>query len=67
MSKPPQVKLNSDFVYIIVVSWFSQCMGYVPREGCMHFQGRSLRKYIQHEGGIVSYPGLLPRGKTAWY
>ena len=24
-------------VHVIVVSWFLQCMGYVPREGCMYF------------------------------
>ena len=27
-------------VHVIVVSWFLQCMGYVPREGCMYFRGR---------------------------
>ena len=39
----------------IVVSWFLQCMGYVPREGCMYmyFRGRSPRKCIQHEGGTI--------------
>ena len=37
-------------VHVIVVSWFLQCMGYVPREGCMYFRGQSPRKYIQHEG-----------------
>ena len=35
--------------YVIVVSWFLQCMGYVPCEGCMYFRGRS----IQHESGTV--------------
>ena len=38
-------------VRVIVVSWFLQCGGYVPREDCMYFRGRSLRKYIQHKGG----------------
>ena len=42
-------------VHVIVVSWFLQCMRYVPREGCMYFQGQSPRKYmyIQHEGGTI--------------
>ena len=35
------------------VSWFLQCMGYVPREDCMYFRGWSPRKYIQHEGGTI--------------
>ena len=52
------------YIHVIVVSWFLQCMGYVPREGCMYFQGQSPRKYIQHEGGtavIYSYIQLLDR------
>ena len=40
-------------VHVIVVAWFLQCMGYVPREGCMYFRGRSPKKYIQHEGGTI--------------
>ena len=40
-------------VHVIVVSWFLQCMGYVPHEGCMYFRGRSPKKYIQHEGGTI--------------
>ena len=43
--------LNMVYLYKSAVSCFLQCMGYVPREGCMYFQGQSLRKYIQHEGG----------------
>ena len=42
-------------VYVVVVSWFLQCMGYVPREGCMYFRGRSPRKYILYEGGTLSH------------
>ena len=36
-----------------VFSWFLQCMGFPLCEGCMYFQGRSPRKYIQHEGGTI--------------
>ena len=41
------------YLHVIVVSWFLQCMGYAPREGCMYFRGQSPRKYIQHEGGTI--------------
>ena len=30
-----------------------QCMGYVPREGCMYFFGRSPRNYIQHKNTTI--------------
>ena len=30
-----------------------QCMGYVPREGCMYFFGRSPRNYIQHKSTTI--------------
>ena len=49
--------------HVIVVSWFLQCMGYVPREGCMYFRGRSPRKYIQYEGG--TYPMHCKNHETA--
>ena len=52
------------YVYtVIVVSWFLQCMGYVPRKGCMYFmyfRGRSPRKY---EGG--TYPMHCKNHETA--
>ena len=32
-----------------------QCMGYVPREGCMYFRGRSPRKYMQHVRAVLSH------------
>ena len=44
---------KSPALYVIVVSWFLQCMGYVLRKGCMHFRGQSTSKYIQHEGGTI--------------
>ena len=44
---------HASIVQVIVVSWFLQCMGYVPREGCMYFRGRSPKKYIQHESGTI--------------
>ena len=40
-------------VHVIVVSWFLQFMGFVPREGCMYLRGLSPRKYIQHGGGTI--------------
>ena len=50
-------------IHVIVVSWFLQCMGYVPREGCMYFRGWSPRKYIQYEGG--TYPMHCKNQETA--
>ena len=38
------------YVHVIVVSWFLQCMGYVPREGCMYFRGRSPRSTYRARG-----------------
>ena len=51
------------YVHVIVVSWFLQCMGYVPHEGCMYFRGRSPKKYIQYEGG--TYPMHCKNHETA--
>ena len=61
-SKSPSAPQNAE-VHVIVVSWFLQCMVYVPREGCMYFRGRSPRKYIQHEGG--TYPMHCKNHETA--
>ena len=52
-SHPPNELIHTH-LHVIVVSWFLQCMGYVPREGCMYFRGRSPRKYIQYEGGTCT-------------
>ena len=56
---PVAVSLNAHasivlYIYVIVVSWFRQCMGYVPCEGCMYFRdGVRGSIYIQHEGGTI--------------
>ena len=26
------------YIHVIAVSWFLQCMGEIPREGCMYFR-----------------------------
>ena len=58
--------LDYNIIYPCIIplnTWFLQCTGYVPCEGCMYFRGRSPRRYIQYEGG--TYPMHCKNHETA--